>query len=149
MNRRTFLSGVCGGSIATGGCLGTGGSTPFVTNSSIEVTDRGCGSRKNTATLDYEKAATRLHIEGVLSGTTKCGGLNWSHAYNQESNRVILEILPTDDAQCPSCTRYYEYKGTATFREAPSVAVAFHSDPDVLADVGAVILSESGAEATP
>ena len=136
MNRRTFLHGVCGSLVAVSGCLGGGTHTPFVTSRSIEVTDRGCGNKRNTATLYYDEATDQLHIEGLFSETTKCGGLNLSYAYNESSDRVIVEAILNDNAQCPSYTRYYEYEGIVSFRETPSVVVVFHSDPWILEGAG-------------
>lgn len=147
MNRRAFLHGVCGSLVAVSGCLDAATDTSFVTNRSIEVTDRGCGNRRNTGTLDYDESNDQLRIEGRLAGTTKCGGLNLSYAYNEQSHRVIVEVIPDDTTQCPSCTRYYDYDATVSFRETPSVVVGFHSDPEILEGIGTVIL-ETDASGT-
>lgn len=146
MNRRTVLRGLCGSFAAASGCLALDSDERFVTSRSVEITDRGCGDRDNVAVLDYDESRHRLRIEGTLSETTTCGGLSLSYVYSQESDRLILEVITDDDASCPSCTRYYEYEATATFRETPSVVTVAHSDPEILGGVGTLILEKSGSE---
>ncbi|ELZ84732.1 hypothetical protein C453_11976 [Haloferax elongans ATCC BAA-1513] len=143
MNRRTFLSGVSSGLVAASGCLGSGTSTPIVTDREVTVVERGCGERQNTASLDYDRSIDQLRLEGVVSGTTNCGGLDISYTNNESSDRVIVEVIATDSADCPSCTRYYDYEATVSFRETPSVVVVFHSDPELLGDGWTVLLDES------
>ncbi|WP_242492826.1 hypothetical protein [Halogeometricum borinquense] len=90
MERRAFLHGTCAGLVAASGCLGIGASTPFVTDREVNVLERGCGEKQNTTSLEYDKSADQLHFAGTVSGTTNCGGLDISYAYNESSNRVIL-----------------------------------------------------------
>lgn len=132
MNRRAFLAGACGGLVATSGCLDLNTSTPFITDREINVHERGCSDEQNTASLDYETATDRLHLEGVLSGTTKCRDLSVSHAYNEPSDRIIVEIIVSESESCSSCTRYYDYEATVSFRETPETVAVFHSDPEPL-----------------
>ncbi|UVE52399.1 hypothetical protein KU306_17450 (plasmid) [Haloferax larsenii] len=146
MNRRTFLSGVSSGLVAASGCLGSGTSTPVVTDRDVTVVDRGCGEKENTASLEYDTSIDQLHLEGVVSGTTNCGGLDISYTNNESSDRVIVEVIVADSAECPSCTRYYDYEATVSFRETPSVVAVFHSDPELLGDGWTVLLDESKTE---
>ena len=143
MNRRTFLSGVSSGLVASSGCLGTETSTQVVTDRDVTVVERGCGEKQNTASLEYDHSTDQLRVEGVVSGTTNCGGLDISYANNESSNRVIVEVIVADSAECPSCTRYYDYEATVSFRETPSVVAVFHSDPELLGDGWTILLDGS------
>ena len=142
MDRRAFPAGAGGGLVAASGCLGASTDRPFVTGRSIAVTGRGCGDRRNEGSLDYDEATDELSLDGVVAGTTDCGGLNLEYAGNGASEAAIVEVMPADETDCASCTRYYEYEATTSFRETPSVVEVFHSDPDPLAAIGTTTLQE-------
>ncbi|ERJ04627.1 membrane lipoprotein [Halorhabdus tiamatea SARL4B] len=142
MNRRRFLAGACGGLIATSGCLGLGRSTPFVTDRGVDALDRGCGDKQNEISPRYDESADQLHLEGVLSGTTACGPLDITYAYNQESDRVIVEVILLNDNECESCTRYYEYDATVSFRKTPDIVAVAHSAPEDVMEMRALVIEE-------
>lgn len=140
MNRRTFLQGACGGLVAASGCLGFGGSTPFVTDRTMTILERGCGDQQNVISLDYDESADQLHVDGILSGTRMCGDLDITYAASNPEDKIIIDIVVTDAEEC-DCTRYYDYEATVTFRETPDVVAVAHSDPRVL-DMRALVIEE-------
>ncbi|RYJ08620.1 hypothetical protein ELS19_19210 [Halogeometricum borinquense] len=143
MNRRTFLTGACGGLVLTSGCLNFDTRTPLVSDREITVREQGCNDKQNTASLNYDRSTNRLHIEGVLSGTTKCGDLGVSYAYNESSSRLIVEIIVSESENCPSCTQYYDYEATVSLRETPQTVAVFHSDPKPLEGWSLVLNEDS------
>lgn len=131
MNRRSFLVGACSGLATVSGCLDFDSSTSFATDK-IEVRERGCGDKQNTVAHTYDTSTDQLHLKGILSGTTQCGDLGISYAYSDPSDRIFVEVIVSDAEGCSSCTRYYDYKATVSFRETPRTVVLVHSDPEPL-----------------
>ncbi len=141
MDRRTFLQGGCGVLVAASGCLGFTRSTPPVTAREISIVNQGCGDKQNTVSSDYDASANQLHIDGTLSGTQLCGGLDITYAGSNPEDRIIVEIIITESEAC-DCTRYYDYEATVTFRETPGVVAVAHSAPEEVLDMQAIVLDE-------
>ncbi|CQH64240.1 uncharacterized protein HHUB_4332 (plasmid) [Halobacterium hubeiense] len=107
----------------------------------ISIVNQGCGDKQNTVSSDYDASANQLHIDGTLSGTQLCGGLDITYAGSNPEDRIIVEIIITESEAC-DCTRYYDYEATVTFRETPGVVAVAHSAPEEVLDMQAIVLDE-------
>lgn len=148
MNRRTFLQGACGGLVAASGCLGFGGSTPFVTNRTMTILERSCGDQQNIISLNYGESADQLRVDGILSGTRMCGDLDITYAASNPEDKIIIDVVVTDAEEC-GCPRYYDYEATVSFRETPDVVAVAHSAPEDLLDMQTIILDEGTTTTDP
>lgn len=113
-----------------------------MTDRSVAVLARGCEDKQNEISPRYDESANQLHLEGVVSETTACGPLDITYAYNHESDRIIVEVILLDDEECGSCTRYYEYDATVSFRETPDVVAVAHSAPEEVLEMRALVIEE-------
>lgn len=124
MRRRAFLASV---SVAlSGGCLGRGGSGSSgnggrgveLQDASLTVTDAGCGTVAETATVSFDSEATRASVRGTTTGADSCRLARLATSkYDAESGELTLtvETYAASEGPCTECLTEIDYEATADF----------------------------------
>lgn len=126
MRRRAFLASVA--VALSGGCLGRGGAgdsnggnggeNPTLVDTSLSITDAGCGTVEETATVSFDSEATSVSVQGTTTGADSCHLARLAASeYDADSGELALtvETYAASDGPCTECLTEIDYEATADF----------------------------------
>jgi hypothetical protein len=127
MGRRAFLASVA--VALSGGCLGRGGGgyggggtgdggNMSLVDTSLTVTDAGCGTVAEKATVSFDSEATSVTVRGTTTGADSCHLARLTASeYAADSGELTLtvETYAASEGPCTECLTEIDYEATADF----------------------------------
>lgn len=127
MRRRAFLASVAvafgGGCVGRGGGgdgedgTGDGGNTTLV-DASLSVTDAGCGTVAESATVSFDSEATSVSVHGTTTAADSCRLARLAASeYDADSGELTLtvETYAASEGPCTECLTEVDYEATSDF----------------------------------
>jgi ABC-type glycerol-3-phosphate transport system substrate-binding protein len=139
MRRRALLASVA--AAVSGGCLGRGGGgygaggdgdreSKSLVDTSLSVTDAGCGTIAESAIVSFSSEETRVVVQGTTTGADSCRFARLAASeYDADTGELALtvETYAASEGPCTECLVEIEYEAMADFEGGlPERVVVVH-----------------------
>ncbi|GGN88187.1 hypothetical protein [Haloarcula pellucida] len=151
MKRREFLQVFSASTFAASGCLSRpNNERGEIYEKSVTIEERGCGEKEHSGVIKWNNNSGIATIDATWGAAEKCGplGIGTSSYPMNDGYNYLLDIYPSDQHNCNTCTKYFEYSASVEFRDKPSKIKLVHSNPEIIGLVTSIEITESGKVVT-